>query len=403
MDDMRLRTEDGRPTKRAKLIVSAVATIVSAATTALVFFQQYYDKYLRRAPYENNYFTDREFIMRAVTSDEHCKHLLRMNVRCFGRFVRLLRSTGELKDTIHCNIDEQVAMFLHIVSHNQRNRSIRAFTQRSGSTVSRYFNKVLKTILSLKSEFIKPPTSEIPEVIRTNLRFWPYFKDCNGAIDGTHIPAKVRAEYKPRFINRKGYPSQNVLAVCDFDLKFNYILAGWEGSASDSRILGNATSRPNGLPCLPGKFYLGDGGYPLLRSFITPHRGIAYHLNEIRGRRPRTPEELFNHRHSSLRNVVERAFGVLKKRFRILNEEPMYPYEKQIDIVLACCCVHNFIRREMADDDLLDDVDLELRAVVPPEEEEPVPYVPLSRADDAREGTRIRNELTTNMWNDFQR
>ncbi|XP_077239710.1 uncharacterized protein LOC143880608 [Tasmannia lanceolata] len=360
MDDRRLRTEDGRPTNRAKLIVSAVATIVSAATTALVFFQQYYDEYLRRAPNENNYFTDREFITRTVTSDEHCKHLLRMNVRCFGRFVRLLRSTGELQDTIHCNIDEQVAMFLHIVSHNQRNRSIRAFTQRSDSTVSRYFNKVLKTILSLKSEFIKPPTSEIPAVIRTNPRLWPYFK-------------------------------------------FNYILAGWEGSASDSRILGNATSRPNGLPCLPGKFYLDDGGYPLLRSSITPYQGIAYHLNEIRGRRPRTPEELFNHRHSSLRNVVERAFGALKKRFRILNEELMYPYEKQIDIVLACCCVHNFIRREMADDDLLDGVDLELRAVVPPEEEEPVPYVPLSRADDAREGIRIRNELTTNMWNDFQR
>ncbi|XP_077228513.1 uncharacterized protein At2g29880-like [Tasmannia lanceolata] len=40
MDDRRLRAEDGRPTKRAELIVSVVVTILSATATALVFFQQ---------------------------------------------------------------------------------------------------------------------------------------------------------------------------------------------------------------------------------------------------------------------------------------------------------------------------------------------------------------------------
>jgi hypothetical protein len=30
-------------------------------------------------------------------------------------------------------------------------------------------------------------------------------------------------------------------------LKFIYVLAGWEGSANDSRVLGDALSRPNGL------------------------------------------------------------------------------------------------------------------------------------------------------------
>ena len=51
------------------------------------------------------------------------------------------------------------------------------------------------------------------------------------------------------------------------------------------------------------------------------HRGVRYHLKEWeRGnRRPQNKEELFNLRHSSLRNVIERTFGVLKKRFGILN------------------------------------------------------------------------------------
>jgi hypothetical protein len=45
---------------------------------------------------------------------------------------------------------------------------------------------------------------------------------------------------------RKTYPTQNVLAVFDFDLHFTYVLAGWEGSAHDSH-LHDALTRPNGL------------------------------------------------------------------------------------------------------------------------------------------------------------
>lgn len=67
-----------------------------------------------------------------------------------------------------------------------------------------------------------------------------FLKDCVGAIDGTHIPALIPMEEQPRYRNRKGVLSQNVLAVVDFDMKFQYVLSGWEGSASDSRVLRNA-------------------------------------------------------------------------------------------------------------------------------------------------------------------
>ena len=46
-----------------------------------------------------------------------------------------------------------------------------------------------------------------------------------------------------RYRGRKYHPTQNVLATCSFDLKFTYVLLGWEGSASDSRILNNALTR----------------------------------------------------------------------------------------------------------------------------------------------------------------
>ena len=50
-----------------------------------------------------------------------------------------------------------------------------------------------------------------------------------------------------RFRGRKHYPTQNVLAAVDFDLRFTYVLAGWEGSAHDSFVLQDALSRPSGL------------------------------------------------------------------------------------------------------------------------------------------------------------
>ena len=42
----------------------------------------------------------------------------------------------------------------------------------------------------------------------------------------------------------KGFTSQNVLAIVDFDLKFTYIVAGWEGSVHDAQVLQDAMSNP---------------------------------------------------------------------------------------------------------------------------------------------------------------
>ena len=61
-------------------------------------------------------------------------------------------------------------------------------------------------------------------------------------------------EDAPRYRGRKGYTTQNVLATCSFDLKFTYVLPGWEGIASDSRIIKNTLTRNDNLKILQGKF-----------------------------------------------------------------------------------------------------------------------------------------------------
>jgi hypothetical protein len=67
------------------------------------------------------------------------------------------------------------------------------------------------------------------------------------AIDDTHVTTNVLVEIQGKFRGRKEETTQNVLVAITFDLKFIYVLAGWKGSAHDSRILGDALSRPSGL------------------------------------------------------------------------------------------------------------------------------------------------------------
>ena len=72
-------------------------------------------------------------------------------------------------------------------------------------------------------------------------------QDCVGAIDGTHVHASVPPEIQGRFRSRKDGTTQNVLAAISFNLKFTYVLAGWEGSAHNSRVLNDAFTRPGGF------------------------------------------------------------------------------------------------------------------------------------------------------------
>ena len=75
-----------------------------------------------------------------------------------------------------------------------------------------------------------------------------------GAIDGTHVYARVPSKIQAAFRGMKHYPTQNVLAAVDFDLKFTYVLAGWEGSAHDATILADALERHDGFIVPEGKY-----------------------------------------------------------------------------------------------------------------------------------------------------
>ena len=183
-----------------------------------------------------------------------------------------------------------------------------------------------------------------------------------GAIDGSHIPISTPASLHAVYRNRKGFLSQNALFICDFDLKFTYMLTRWEGSATDAHVFDDTSNTDLNIP--PSKFLLADAGYPLQPSLLVPYQGVRYHLAEWGCASvryivplslidlsliltvcfsPSTCEELFNLHHASARNVVERIFGILKQHFRILLLPTHFPLDMQARIPAALCALHNFI------------------------------------------------------------
>lgn len=76
-----------------------------------------------------------------------------------------------------------------------------------------------------------------------------------------------------------------------------------------------------------------------------------YHYSEWKlGYTSSYKEELFNMKHSMTRNLIERTFELLKMRLPILRSQSFYPINIQNHIIIVCCLLHNFIKREMPTD-----------------------------------------------------
>lgn len=127
--------------------------------------------------------------------------------------------------------------------------------------------------------------------ITEDTKYGPYFGDYLGALDGTHIPASVPYENRVPYRNRKGFLSQNVHTAVTFNLRYCYVLPGWEGSAHDGRVLADAVQN-QGFIVPEDKYYLADAGYSNSDHIMIPYRGVRYHLKEqsLAGQKPEKPK-----------------------------------------------------------------------------------------------------------------
>ncbi|XP_062213784.1 uncharacterized protein LOC133914780 [Phragmites australis] len=273
----------------------------------------------------------------------------RMEREIFKATSNYLRREGLLRDTHAVRVEEQLGMFMFMISHNASNERMQKL----------------------------PSSNQTHPKIASDPRFYPFFKNCIGAIDSTHVPITIAEDKAPR-------------------------------SASDAGVLRSAITKGFHVP--EGKFYLVDGGYANTPSFLASYRGVRYHLNEFRRRRSSRRreyadhKELFNHRHAILRNHIERAIGVLKKRFQILKVGTHHPIESQIKIPAAAAVFHNIIRGLNGDEDWLD----HQPTYIPQ-----IDYVDLPEGDDnyrndvesvslqIDDGTILRDQIAIQMWDQY--
>jgi hypothetical protein len=102
--------------------------------------------------------------------------MLRMTRAPFYALCNLFRNKGLVPENAGYTIEKHVAMFFHVVGHNQRFRVVHQSFMRLIETVHRHFHQVLYALGELRSEMIKSPTPGIHPKILGSHRWNPYMQ-----------------------------------------------------------------------------------------------------------------------------------------------------------------------------------------------------------------------------------
>jgi hypothetical protein len=107
---------------------------------------------------------------------------------------RLSSERGGLQLSRSISPGQKLMMFIMMLKATSM-RDIANHWQHSTSTISICIHEVAASFMRLQSEFFIQPDQHTPPSahIVNDPRFYPYFSNCIGALDGTHIPAFVNA------------------------------------------------------------------------------------------------------------------------------------------------------------------------------------------------------------------
>ena len=160
------------------------------------------------------------------------------------------------------------------------------------------------------------------------------FPDVLGIMDCVHVPIISPGGPKSEFYrNRKGWMSLNIQAITGPQLQIFDIVIRWPGSTHDSRIFDNSAAKVRLESGELQGILLGDAGYKQTSYLYTP---VSTPQSE--------PEARYNFAHKATRNTVERAFGVMKRRFPCLCRKLGNHLQTTTRIIAACAVLHNLGR-----------------------------------------------------------
>lgn len=167
-----------------------------------------------------------------------------------------------------------------------------------------------------------------------------------GAIDGSHIPIIAPPLDPTSYYCRKGFYSVLLQGVVDNKCRFWDYDFGWAGRCHDWTLFQNSDIGKKVMKgeLLPYKL-IGDAAYPMRPWFYSPFKGEKEGLSRAKGH--------WNFIQSSTRMAIERAFGILKGRWRILLKRIDMPLRHVPNVVTTCICLHNLciIHKDKFDDE----------------------------------------------------
>jgi hypothetical protein len=280
----------------------------------------------------------------------------------------------------------QVLVALQFYANGTFQNAVGNILKISQPSVSRCIHAVSYELTRISRQFINFPENLVP--IKRGFYDIAGIRGVIGAIDGTHVRIQGPHQHEAAFVNRKGYHSINVQAICTADLIFLSVNATKPGGCYDSTMLADSrVGRDLKNGHFGEGFLLGDGGYGCTTFLMTPYTV------------PNTlPQERFNNAQTKSRNPIERAFGATKRRFHCLHGELRYQPGRCCKIIIACFVLQNIARsRNLPDfDDEIPDNDQPVN--IPHEE------IPLNETA-AQEKIRLRrlgflkrDTITANMF-----
>jgi DDE superfamily endonuclease len=240
---------------------------------------------------------------------------------------------------VYVPADKKVHMTVWYLSNQETFRQIaNLFGMAHRSTAHDCVIQVCQAIVQyLSTKYIKWPSDAEQQEIASAFEASSGFPGIIGCIDGTHIPVKPPAGDRDSYINRKGYPSINVMAVCDHRMLFTAVFADRAGSVHDARVL---RVSPLGQKLessdigQPDFHILGDSAYPLLPQLLVPYRDNG-HLTQT--------QHKYNTVHAAARAIIERTFARLKGKLRRLRGIDCTRVTNSLLIIDAAFALHNFM------------------------------------------------------------
>ncbi len=275
---------------------------------------------------------------------------------------------------------KQVAIFLKYVGSTDTVFQLGQTFNVSESSVIKSRRSVMEAILTVEKGLQWPAQHDLQQIADDFNNTGNYrFPNIVGALDGSHIRVGLPRDQPNYYYNRKKYHSVILQGVCTTDTTFIDLSVGCPGRMHDARVLRKSSLWDSGLAkCGMGQYHIiADAAYPLRRWLMTPYRDCGN----------LTPRQVhYNKVLSTKRVVIERAFGMLKKRFKRLLQGVEIVDMKEIEkLVMACCILHNKCVAAGDDEDFYDDF-----IIIPPPQQPPGVQI-----NDEAEG-RIKRTLITN-------